>query len=54
VSFDSYPFKTGNGAANRTMISFKEKSVKAIKIQQTGSRRGHWWQIGELTVGCRM
>jgi hypothetical protein len=55
LTFDAAPFVTGDGAVNKTIITFKERSVRAIKIFQLGSARApRWWQIGELTVGCRM
>jgi hypothetical protein len=55
LTFDSAPFDTGDGTANKTVMQFKERSVRAVKIFQTGyARSSHWWQIGELQVGCRM
>jgi hypothetical protein len=55
LSFDSAPFVTGDGAQNKTIMTFKERSVRAIKIFQVGSSRApRWWQIVELNVGCRM
>jgi hypothetical protein len=55
LSFDSAPFDTGDGTPNKTIMQFKERSVRAVKILEVGSARSpHWWQIGELQVGCRM
>jgi hypothetical protein len=46
---------TGDGSANKTIVNFRERSVRAIKIHQVGdSRDDSWWQIGEIVVGCRM
>jgi F5/8 type C domain/Carbohydrate binding module (family 6) len=55
VSFDSSAFKTGSGASNSTVISFSQRTVRAIKIKQTGtSNGGRWWSIGELQTACSM
>jgi hypothetical protein len=55
LTFDAGPFAWGDGAPNKTVASFKERSVRAIKIQQVGySRDDNWWQIGEVVVGCKM
>jgi hypothetical protein len=55
LTFDSAPFDTGDGTPNKTLMQFKERSVRAVKIFEIGSARSpRWWQIGELQVGCRM
>jgi hypothetical protein len=55
VTFDAAPFATGDGKPTRTIVDFKERTARAIKIMQVGSARApRWWQIGELAVGCRM
>jgi hypothetical protein len=34
-------------------MDFSQRTVRAIKIRQTGSARApHWWQIGEVQVTC--
>jgi len=46
-------FSTGNGTEGKTVIKFPPQTVRAIKINQTGtSRRQYWWQIGELQIHC--
>jgi hypothetical protein len=53
IAFDATPFATGNGATNSTVIAFTERTVRAVKIKQTGtSRSTNWWQIGELQLAC--
>jgi hypothetical protein len=55
VTFDAQPFVTGDGKPTRTIADFKERTARAIKIMQVGTTRAsRWWQISELTVGCRM
>jgi hypothetical protein len=55
VTFDAAPFASGDGKSPRTIVDFKERTVRAIKIMELGSSRApRWWQIGEVTVGCRM
>jgi hypothetical protein len=55
LTFDSAPFATGDGTYSKTVSSFRERSVRAIKILEVGSSRAPaWWQIGELEVTCRM
>jgi hypothetical protein len=53
VTFDASPFVTGNGTPNSTVINFAERTVRAVKIKQTGtSRNANWWQIGEFQPTC--
>lgn len=53
VKFEATPFITGAGSYSKTVIDFSQRTVRAIKITQTGSARApHWWQIGELQVVC--
>jgi hypothetical protein len=43
------------GTEGKTVITFPPQTVRAIKINQTGtSRRQFWWQIGELQIHCVM
>ncbi|HXI60582.1 MAG TPA: discoidin domain-containing protein, partial [Polyangia bacterium] len=47
------PFATGSGTNNTTVIRFAAQTVRAIKINQTGtSRTTNWWQVGELRINC--
>jgi hypothetical protein len=53
VTFEATPFVTGAGTDSKTVIAFSQRTVRAIRIRQTGSSRGaDWWQIGELQVVC--
>jgi hypothetical protein len=53
VAFDANPFVTGNGTTNSTVINFSERTMRAVKIKQTGtSRNANWWQIGEFQPSC--
>ncbi len=53
VKFEATPFVTGAGSYSKTVMDFSQRTVRAIKIRQTGSARApHWWQIGEVQVTC--
>jgi hypothetical protein len=55
VTFDANPFVTGNGTTGTTIITFAERTVRAVKIKQTGTARStNWWQIGELLPTCSL
>jgi hypothetical protein len=44
---------TGAGTAGSTVITFAQRSVRAVRVNQTGnSRPNNWWQIGEFEVVC--
>jgi F5/8 type C domain len=52
-TFDGAPFVTGAGTTGSTVIAFASRSVRAVRVNQTGtSRSGNWWQIGEFQVVC--
>jgi hypothetical protein len=35
------------------VITFAERSVRAVRINQTGTTRNtNWWQIGEFVPTC--
>jgi hypothetical protein len=47
------PFVTGNGTNDLTTAQFAAQTVRAIRINQTGTTRSkNWWQIGELKINC--
>ena len=54
ATFDSSPFVTGNGASGSTVINFPKRTVRAVKVVQSGtSNSTHWWGIGEFqTSSC--
>jgi hypothetical protein len=55
VTFDATPFVTGSGANPSTVITFAQRSVRAVRVNQTGtSRASNWWQIGEFQVICAL
>jgi hypothetical protein len=53
VKFEATPFVTGAGSHSKTVMDFSQRTVRAVKIRQTGTARApHWWQIGEVQVIC--
>jgi hypothetical protein len=53
TTFDAAPFVTGNGTTGSTVITFAERTVRAVRINQTGTTHNtNWWQIGELIPTC--
>ncbi|HEX3695510.1 MAG TPA: discoidin domain-containing protein [Polyangia bacterium] len=49
------PFATGAGALGMTVIRFSPRTVRAVRINQTGSTRSmFWWQIDEFQIDCAM
>ena len=53
TTFDAAPFVTGNGTTGSTVITFAQRSVRAVRVNQTGTTRStNWWQIGEFQVVC--
>ena len=55
TTFDASPFVTGAGATGSTVITFTQRSVRAVRVNQTGTTRaGNWWQIGEFQVDCAL
>jgi hypothetical protein len=52
-NFSSTPVVTGNGAQNKTVISFTQESLRAIRIKVT-SARSPWWSIGEISTDCNL
>jgi hypothetical protein len=53
TTFDAAPFVTGTGTTGSTVITFTQRSVRAVRVNQTGTTRAtNWWQIGELQVVC--
>jgi hypothetical protein len=53
VTFDSTPFVTGAGAANSTVITFAQRSVKAVRVKVT-TARSNYWSIGEFEAACTL
>jgi hypothetical protein len=53
VNFDATPFVTGTGAANQTIITFAQRSVKAVRIKVTATR-SNYWSIGEFEAACTL
>jgi hypothetical protein len=53
VTFDSTPFVTGAGAANSTVISFAQRSLKAVRVKVTAAR-SNYWSIGEFQATCAL
>jgi hypothetical protein len=52
-TFSSTPFATAPGAAGKTIISFTQESVRAIRIKATANTPSNgWWSIGEVTTDC--
>jgi F5/8 type C domain-containing protein len=55
TTFDGSPFVTGAGSTGSTVITFTQRSVRAVRVNQTGTTRaGNWWQIGEFQIGCAL
>jgi hypothetical protein len=55
TTFDATPFVTGNGTTGSTVITFAQRTVRAVRVNQTGTTRStNWWQIGELQVACSL
>jgi hypothetical protein len=55
TTFDAAPFVTGIGAQGSTVISFPPRTVRAARVNQTGTTRAtNWWQIGEFQVVCAL
>jgi hypothetical protein len=53
TTFDAAPFVTGAGTTGSTVITFGQRTVRAVRVNQTGTTRStNWWQIGELQVVC--
>jgi hypothetical protein len=53
VTVDANPFVTGTGTTGKTVITFAERTVRAVRIKQTGTTRSPlWWQIGEFQPVC--
>jgi hypothetical protein len=53
TTFGATAFITGNGAASSTVIAFPERSLRAIKIREIGTK-AEWWSIGELQTVCSL
>ena len=55
VTFDGTPFVTGTGTTGSTVITFAQRAVRAVRVNQTGTTRStNWWQIGELQPVCSL
>ena len=54
TNFDSTPFMTGPGMQGAaTTITFPVRSLRAVKVAQTGTANGsHWWSVDEVTTTC--
>jgi hypothetical protein len=53
TNFSSTPVVTVNGANNKTVISFTQENMRAIRLKIT-SARSPWWSVGELTTDCNL
>jgi hypothetical protein len=52
TSFSGTPFATGSGSAGTFTMTFSQQTLKAVKIQETGSSSTSWFSIGELSAAC--
>jgi hypothetical protein len=53
VKFSNSSFTNSSGSDDETK-SFSTQTLRAVKIKQTGSNRGHAWSINDLDFSCSM
>jgi hypothetical protein len=55
TTFGATAIATGSGTSGTTVISFSQRSVRAVRVNQTATNRGGtWWQIAEFQVDCTL
>jgi hypothetical protein len=52
-SFSGTPVTTGSGGLNKTVISFTQENLRAVRIQITGAR-SPWWSVGAVQTDCNL
>jgi hypothetical protein len=50
-TFESTKFASVNGTVDQTIATFAPKTMRALKLKQTGSR-SNWWSIHEFDSDC--
>jgi hypothetical protein len=55
-TFSSTPFVSGPGADGKTVITFPQETVRAVRVQvkTPNSNSGLYWSIGELETDCSL
>jgi hypothetical protein len=54
VNFNPEPDATASGGSGKTVLSFAQENLRAIRIVNTSPRSGPWWSIGEMTTDCNL
>ena len=54
VNFNSVAVDSSPGAAGKTVFSFTQNSLRAIRIKVTSASSGNWWSIGEVQTDCTL
>ena len=56
VTFSTTAVATGAGSANKTIISFTQEAVRAVRIKATSNvgNSGGWWSIGDIQTDCNL
>ena len=55
VNFSTTAVATGSGSAGKTVISFTQEPLRAIRIQATSTNgSGGWWSIGDIQTDCNL
>ena len=52
TTFDTTAFATGSGAAGQSVISFSERTLRAVRIKVTSTGSTSWWSIGDVQTSC--
>jgi hypothetical protein len=54
TTFGTTAIATGNGTSSTTVITFSQRSVRAVRVNLTANRGTTWWQIAEFQVDCTL
>jgi hypothetical protein len=54
VNFSPSPLATVAGASAKTVITFTQESLRAVRIQVLSARTSNWWSLGEIETDCSL